>query len=75
MGRVKLNDEIAAKVAALKANSPEANLTADANWLRSRTRKAGRLREAMPIQMFESRRTQAVTHLLREEGYALGVEA
>ncbi|HEJ4407899.1 TPA: hypothetical protein SL557_000178 [Pseudomonas aeruginosa] len=75
LGRVKLNDEIAAKVAALKANSPEANLTADANWLRSRTRKAGRLREAMPIQMFESRRTQAVTHLLREEGYALGVEA
>lgn len=75
LGRVKLNDEVAAKVSALKANSPNANLTADANWLRSRTRKAGQLRDAMPIQIFESRRTQAITHLLREEGYALGVGA
>ncbi|HBO2935060.1 TPA: hypothetical protein L4R50_000054 [Pseudomonas aeruginosa] len=75
LGRVKLNDDVAAKVAALKANSPDANLTADANWLRSRTRKAGQLRQAMPMHMFESRRTQAVSHLLREEGYALRVEA
>lgn len=71
LGRVKLNPEIAAKVAALMINSPEANLTADANWLRSRTAKASRLHSAMPQKQFESRRTQAVTHLLRSEGYSL----
>lgn len=75
LGRVKLNDEVSAKVAALKANCPDANLTADANWLRSRTKQASKLREAMPVNLFESRRTQAVTQLLQVESYELRAEA
>jgi hypothetical protein len=75
LGRVKLNDEVAEKIAILKANCPEANMTADANWLRSRTARAGRLSSKMPIDLFESRRTQAVTHLLRAEAYQLSAQA
>lgn len=36
LGRVKMNPEQAARIAALLAHSPGATITADANWMRSR---------------------------------------
>ncbi|ASJ88618.1 hypothetical protein [Pseudomonas aeruginosa] len=71
LGRVALNDEVKAKLDGILARNPGALVTADANWLRSRTRKLTLAGTVPPDRMngFSTRRTQAVMRLLEQESY------
>jgi len=69
LGRVVLTPEIEEKVRALRKENPEASLTADANWLRSRTKKIGIKLTELPLDLFSSRRTRAIASVLRQESY------
>lgn len=73
LGRVIMTPELAVKLNALLANNPDATYTADANWLRSRTRQISSAtnqlrREPSPFP-FESARTRAVRSILRDDAY------
>lgn len=71
LGRVALTDELREKVSALLKANPNAHLTSDANWLRSRVSRLA----SVPTfrcdyeRVFLTRRTQAVMHLLKSESY------
>jgi len=73
LGRVIVTSELSAKLQALKLGNPGAIMTADANWLRSRTRQIGVAVNALlpdkttPIP--DSRRTRAVRKILQLEAY------
>ncbi|MDG1580800.1 hypothetical protein [Pseudomonas sp. GOM6] len=70
LGRVVLTPEVEEKVRALRAANPAATLTADANWLRSRTKKIQRVQKDLAQDLFFSRRSRAVAAVLAEEAYA-----
>ena len=61
------------KIAALKLNNPEANYTADANWLRARTKKisveANSLAPDLSTGLGDTKRTRAVRNILQQEAY------
>lgn len=73
LGRVILTEELERKLGALKANNPEANYTADANWLRARTKKisveANSLSPDRSMGLGDTKRTRAVRNILRQEAY------
>lgn len=73
LGRVVMTDELVQKIDALKANNPEANYTADANWLRARTRKisieASTLTPDRSNGLGDTKRTRAVRNILQQEAY------
>lgn len=74
LGRVVLTDEIRLKLQAIKTSNPQATVSADANWLRSRLAKLKSIATCppSPSNCFASRRTQAVHKLLELEMYQLG---
>lgn len=75
LGRVVMTEELRQKMAALQANNPLANFTADANWLRSRIRKLSLPEARIPNTSgmpHDSRRTRAVKRLLISEAYQVG---
>ncbi|WP_257605300.1 hypothetical protein [Pseudomonas sp. UMAB-40] len=76
LGRVVMTEELQQKLAALRENNSEANFTADANWLRSRTHKISRAVEPRlpnPIGFpQDSPRTLAVKKILISEAYQYG---
>lgn len=71
LGRVVLTTELRAKVDAILRHNPDALLTADANWLRSRISKISKIRESLtPFSGdFETRRMRAVQTVLLREAY------
>ncbi|WP_233099576.1 hypothetical protein [Pseudomonas psychrophila] len=73
LGRVILTDELETKLGALKLNNPHANYTADANWLRSRTRKISIEASTLPPDrspgLGDTKRTRAVRNILQQEAY------
>lgn len=71
LGRVVLNDEVKAKLDGIRGRNPSAVITADANWLRARTRKISTFSTMPPSRAngFRTRRTQAVSQLLQQEAY------
>lgn len=73
LGRVILTEELVKKIAALKLNNPEANYTADANWLRARTKKisveANSLAPDLSTGLGDTKRTRAVRNILQQEAY------
>lgn len=73
LGRVILTEELVKKLEALKANNPDANYTADANWLRARTRKisveANTLVPDRSNGLGDTKRTRAVRNILQQEAY------
>lgn len=76
LGRVIVTDELAQKLSALRQNNPDATYTADANWLRARTRKIScavepRLANPHGIPQ-DSPRTRAVKKVLAAEAYHYG---
>lgn len=73
LGRVIMTEELEKKLEALKANNPDANYTADANWLRARTRKisieANTLAPERSRGLGDTKRTRAVRNILQQEAY------
>jgi hypothetical protein len=73
LGRVAMTGDLQDKIDVLMTNNPGASYTADANWLRSRMVKVSRAHEATchPEQerFMDTRRTQAVRSVLRQEAY------
>ncbi|MBX8557002.1 hypothetical protein K5D56_25455 [Pseudomonas cichorii] len=73
LGRVILTEELERKIVALKTNNPEATYTADANWLRARTRKISVEANSLPPERLtglgDTRRTRAVRSILQKEAY------
>ncbi|MDD1009360.1 MULTISPECIES: hypothetical protein [Pseudomonas] len=73
LGRVVMTDELVQKIDALKANNPDANYTADANWLRARTRKisieVSSLAPDRSSGLGDTKRTRAVRNVLQQEAY------
>ncbi|MGP4929254.1 MULTISPECIES: hypothetical protein [Pseudomonas] len=73
LGRVVMTNDLIEKIGALKANNPDANYTADANWLRARTRKisieANTLAPDRSRGMGDTKRTRAVRSILQQEAY------
>lgn len=73
LGRVVMTDDLVQKIDALKANNPDANYTADANWLRARTRKisieASALTPDRSNGLGDTKRTRAVRNILQQEAY------
>lgn len=76
LGRVQNNDDQFARIAALRVANPEAIISADANWIRSRLAKlsqlAGNIRSANVVQRTKAKaaaierhhRTVAITKLI-----------
>ncbi|MNR57883.1 hypothetical protein D3C85_1787480 [compost metagenome] len=68
-----MTEELEKKLEALKANNPDANYTADANWLRARTRKisieANTLAPDRSRGLGDTKRTRAVRNILQQEAY------
>ncbi len=73
LGRVVLTLELAEKVLAILKSNPDAELTADANWLRARTSRISSLARALPRSTlpFDCRRSRAIKELLAADGYHL----
>jgi hypothetical protein len=73
LGRVVMTNDLVEKIGALKANNPDANYTADANWLRARTRKisieANTLAPDRSRGLGDTKRTRAVRNILQQEAY------
>lgn len=71
LGRVVINDEVKEKIDSLRKKNPLATMTADANWLRSRTSKLKAIPTSCPSVSngLRSRRAQAVASLLASEMY------
>lgn len=74
LGRVAFDGDQKARIAAILETNPDASITADASWLRSRLRKVNELREAIhterlagAVSSFETPRARAVEELLRDE--------
>jgi hypothetical protein len=74
LGRVALSEAIRNKVSRILHTNPQAKLTADANWLRSRIAKLSTVETSKPskINEFSSRRSQAISSLLGLEKYQRG---
>jgi hypothetical protein len=72
LGRVALNQEVQDKVDAIKATNPDANLTADANWLRSRIAKVRTASHGKSTTLLHSKRTRAVMEVLSTEMHTAG---
>lgn len=73
LGRVVLTPYLAEKVSAILQSNPDAQLTADANWLRARTTRISTLARALPRSNlpFDCRRSRAIKELLVADGYHL----
>lgn len=73
LGRVVLTVELAEKVLAILISNPDAQLTADANWLRARTARISSLARDLPRSNmpFDCRRSRAIKELLVADGYHL----
>ena len=73
LGRVVLTVELAEKVLAILISNPDAQLTADANWLRARTARISSLARDLPRSSlpFDCRRSRAIKELLLADGYHL----
>lgn len=71
LGRVVLTPELAEKLSAILQSNPDAQLTADANWLRARTARISSLASALPRSNvpFDCRRSRAIKELLVVDGY------
>lgn len=76
LGRVQRNEQQEARIAALRTLNPDAGLTADANWMRSRTAlissttekvKAERRSSKEPRYQLEGSRTAALTRMIRAD--------
>lgn len=76
LGRVVVTPELGEKLKAILANNPNATLTSDANWMRSRLKKISQALsdtkrpEFGPGKVSETRRSQALAYVLVKEAYA-----
>ncbi|MNJ73559.1 hypothetical protein D3C77_703670 [compost metagenome] len=71
LGRVVLTPELREKVQAILDGNPGAELTADANWLRARTKQITCIARELPLSTvpFDCRRSRAIKQLLATDGY------